>query len=120
MTTRQGKTPPTPLPRPQHRIGRVAFMGVIEQVKAELAAGWSARAIYWRLEKKLSGKISYQQFCRYVRRLQVAAPPLGHAIMPTRPPARRRGVPLPPAPAELSDEDDQPRPPPRFRPGKLK
>lgn len=117
MTTRQGNTPPTPLPRPRHRIGRVAFVSVAEQVKADLAAGWSARAIYGRLEKRLAGKISYQQFTRYVRRLQPAGPPLGPAPLPGRRPARPGTASLP---AELPDEDEQPRPPPRFRPGRLK
>lgn len=98
MATRQGKLGPKPPTEQRHRIARVAFMSVTDQVKAELAAGWSARAIYARLGKKLGGKISYPQFARYARQIRLDMSPLGHAAPPVATSPARAATPPPAAP----------------------
>ncbi len=74
----------------KHRIARVAFLAALETVKADLLAGWSARAIYERHANRFAGKVSYPQFARYVRKLREegieppVAPSQGRATQPQR------------------------------------
>jgi hypothetical protein len=57
----------SPLPERKRRmkgVGRVAFMARLEEITADLEAGWPVKAIYQKNADKLG--ISYAQFARYV------------------------------------------------------
>ncbi len=51
------------------RSGRVDFIAQIDDIKAGLAEGWTAKDIWEELKKDKKISISYQMFMRYVEQL---------------------------------------------------
>jgi Family of unknown function (DUF5338) len=55
-------------------LARVAFLERLETIRAELAQGWTAQAIYDRLKPEIGIVISYQHFARYCAQVRDGLP----------------------------------------------
>ena len=94
---------PSPMVGKERGSARVAFVENLPAIRAGLAEGRTAKAVYLRHADTLAGRVSYPQFVRYVRRLLrlEAIAPLRHSAAPD-PVSARRGGPVVPAPLPLT------------------